>query len=189
MTFTHDESYAMDILSAAFGPFPEADPERVDPAYAEAFAKHARSYIAYAVDYWKSAELAANPALPAIREKLREEKLKAMNEASLARTLEKRENQVSGILAGLIPKARKAGRVEFEISDWHISITVRNGDEMDGAAFQLIYDRGDGYMDGHLGDHGFDPEDWNALNGCDRPRDQSVALAAVLKYLEGLDAE
>lgn len=184
MTFTYDERHALATLDAAFGPFDAPDPLNVGQVSADAYVRNARQYIAYAVDYWKHAALAANPDLPAIQQKLREERAREATLKYAERTLEKRENQVSGILAGLIPKARKAGKVQFKIHDWDIMITVEKGDE---DIFDLTYDRETYTLDGHLKGEYFDTEDWTGLNGCDRPRDQSVALAAVLEYLEGLE--
>lgn len=184
MTFSLNEINAMAALDAAFGPFDKPNPLHVDSVLAEAYARSARQYVGYAVDYWKSSELAANPALPAMQQQIRAERAREAGLKNAERTLEKRENHVSGILAGLIPKARKAGEVEFKVHDWNIMITVENGvDDI----FDLTYDRETYTLDGHLNGVDFETEDWSVLNGCSRPKDQSVALAAVLEYLEGLE--
>lgn len=185
MTFTPEETEALKALEKTFGPVAEANPLHVDSVYERSYTRSVHDYAGYILHHWKAAVLAADPELPEIQNRLREEARRRDAAKNAARNSEIRENLASSILSGLIPKARKAGTVEFEINDWCIDITVRRTDEEE--VFNLQFDRGDFTLNGHLNEKFFETEDWSALNGNSRPRDQSVALAAVLEFLEGLE--
>lgn len=186
MTFSTEEVEALKALEAAFGPFKEANPLHVEAAYIRSYTHSIRYYAEYAVDHWKAAVLAADPELPEIQKRIREEARRKDAAKNAARSQEVRENLVSGILSGLIPKARKAGTVGFGITDWNIHISVsENGSSTE--IIELTYDRADFTLNGHLHGKDFEQEDWSALNGNSRPRDQSVALETVLEFLEGLE--
>lgn len=181
MTFSLDEIKVLKALDETFGPFPEANPEHVEAIFINSYARSVRDYVMYAIDHFKAAELAQDPDLEQMKQTIRLEKAKASALKNAARSQEIRENLVSGILSGLIPKARKAGAVKFEISDWSIQLFVDNGE-----VFGMYYDRGDFTLVAHLNGKDFDIEDWSALNGNGRPRDQSVAYAEISTYLEGI---
>lgn len=186
MTFSLDEIKVLKALDETFGPFPEANPEHVEAIFINSYARSVRDYVMYAIDHFKAAELAQDPDLEQMKQTIRLEKAKASALKNAARSQEIRENLVSGILSGLIPKARKAGSVNFEVTDWVIGLTVSEkltSQEL----IELTYDRGDYSLTGHLFGQEFDKEDWTTLNGNGRPRDQSVAYGEVINYLEGLD--
>jgi hypothetical protein len=187
MTFTKEQVEALKVLEATFGPFEDANPEHVEPIFVDNYERSVRNYAGYAVDHWKAAVLAADPELPAIKQKIREEKARKAALKNAARSQEIRENLVSGILSGLVPKARKVGSVVFEVTDWNIHLVVKKSLSSE-EIFEFSYDRQDFTLDGHLNGEDFESEDWSALNGNARPRDQSVALKTVVEYLEELDS-
>lgn len=184
--FNIEEVRALRALEDAFGPFEEPNPEHIEPIFVGSYGRSVRNYAGYAVEHFKAAVLAADPELPAIKQKLREEKARVNALKNAHRAQDIRENLASGILSGLIPKSRKAGRVNFEVSDWNISLVVRKSHSSE-EIFELNYDRQDFTLNGHLNDKDFETEDWSVMNGNGRPRDQSVALNTVVEYLEELD--
>jgi hypothetical protein len=185
VTFTPEETEALKTLEKVFGPVAEANPLHVEAVFERSYTRSVHDYAGYIMHHWKAAVLAADPELPEIQRKLREENARKNALKNAARNSEIRENLASSILSGLIPKARKAGAVEFEINDWCIDITVRRTDEEE--VFNLQFDREDFSLKGHLSGQEFEQEDWSVLNGNGRPRDQSVALRTVLEFLEELD--
>ncbi len=186
MIFTAEELAALKAIEEAFGPYPEADPENVEALYVGSYLRSIPQYVGYAVNHWKAAELAANPELPAIKQRIREDKAREYAIKNAARSQEVRESLVSGILSGLVPKARKAGAVSFSVNDWVIKLSVTEN-LSSTEVFELTYDRGDFTLDAFLKDKEFELEDWSALNGNARPRDQSVAYAEIVGFLESLE--
>jgi hypothetical protein len=185
--FTPAEREALDQLAGEFGP--------VDPYLQNVTSdEHLNSEYGYkhwikrsltdALRYWGQYKHAESVDWEVERAR----RIAEQSEKMKNRKVEVRENMVSGILAGLMPKARRAGVVSFNIDDDYMELVVE--DEMRPFAHRkvvwLTYDRRDGTLEASLNDKRFLVEDWTALGGNERPRDQSPALAAVMDYLDGL---
>jgi hypothetical protein len=184
MTFTPHQIEALESLGGEFGP--------VDLMLHNVTSdEHVHSQYGY--EHWIKRSLTETLRLwgqykfaqTVDWEEERRRRIEEQTEKMKRRKVEVRENLVSGILSGLIPKARRAGAVSFEITDWMIQLVVREGLSSE-EVFELSYDRTDFTLNGHLKVKDFEQEDWSVLGGNSRPRDQSVALNAVVEYLDGL---
>lgn len=186
-TFSEDEAAALDALEGEFGP--------VDPYLHNVTSdEHLKSVYGYkhwivrnlrdALRHWGQYKYAQSVDW----DEERKRRIAEQSEKMKNRKTEVRENMVSGILAGLMPKARRAGAASFEIDDHFMELVVE--DEMRPFAHRkviwLSYDRQDGTLEASLNDKHFLVEDWTVLGGNERPRDQSEALAAVIDFLDGL---
>jgi hypothetical protein len=183
VTLTNEQVNALEGLDAVFGDQKDINPLHVDVLHTAHYESAVSNYINFALSYYKHYLMAIDPNLPEIQNELREAKRKAEFEKNAVRASDKRESLVTGILAGIAPKARRAGDVSFEIDDNVVQLLIQGPEK---EILELTYDRHDFFLRGHLKGEDFEDEDWSALNGNARPVDQSGALAAVTDYLDAL---
>jgi hypothetical protein len=185
MTFTDKEVLALEALRTHVPYESEYNLSTMDRTNADWFEGQARHAMDLAQDYYAMYQLVTSDNFDELKRQMQEEEVRKQKERMAARSLEVRENLVSGILSGLIPKARRAGQVEFDINDADMCIDVWQGGKR---SFCMIYDRIDGTMSASINGKHLETEDWTVLGGNSRPRDQSEALRTVLDYLDGLSS-
>lgn len=185
MTLTMNEVIALEALRK-YVPYKseEHDLRVLDEANAEWFIGQARKNMEMAQNFYAMYRLVTAPDFAEKKRALQLAEIEKQHQKMAARSQEVRGNLVSGILSGLMPKARKAGKVELEITGTEMILEVWNKDHR---IFNIDYDCASGQMCAYLTGHHLEAEDWTVLGGNRPPRDQSPALKAVLEYLEGLE--
>lgn len=181
MSFTEAENAALGALAEGF-PVPEVNVMDVEASHSKHYLKQVRNLAVNVIYYAKMYDMSVDPGLAADKEVILAERRKTEDAKLAARIVETREAMVSGWLAGLIPKANKAGGdVSFEIDDSYFSLTVYGET---GRDVVMEYDRESRTVATKVGGEWLAEEDWTMVSGNKRPSEQSSAYEAVQAFLE-----